>query len=213
MNRTVLMRMVALSGLVLLPCLAWAAPVTYNFQFDTVAEQNAWTVTVNNDANGPGVPQYGIPDGGSVRIAPIDATTKNTGDIRLYRTITAPAGTTFGNIVFSGLGQGYSSHITWADLLLSADGVTYDVMDRANSGYAEEAIVADASSIAAYSGLTNIYLQIRIVDALGAGSPVTNSPYVRSLVLSAEATPVPEPVSLLSMLGGGLSLFCSRRRK
>jgi len=201
------------------PAMAWAAPFTLNFDFATTAEQNEWTVTTNNDANGPGMPQYGVPDSGSVRIAPIDASTKNTGDIRLYRRIDAPAGATFSNIQFTGIGMGYSSHITWADLLLSPDGnwgVTNTnsnvVYDRANSGYAEEAIVANASSNPAYAGLSSVYLQIRIVDALGVGSPSTNSPYARSLQFSAETTAaVPEPAALGLLAAGGV-LFARRRR-
>jgi len=195
------------------PVSAWAAPFVQNFSFGTPAEQAAWTVTTNNDANGPGVPQYGVPDAGSVRIQPIDASTKNTGDIRLYRTITAPAGTTFSNIVFSGIGQGYGSHVTWADLLISHDanwGTSNSdsdvVFDRANSGYDEENIVANATGNPLYTGVTTVYLQVRIVDALAIGGPATNSPYARALQFTAETTPVPEPAAagLVALVSGVL---------
>jgi hypothetical protein len=203
----------------LIPAAVLAAPFTETFDFSTVAQQNEWTVTTNNDANGPGVPQYGVPDSSSVRIAPIDAATKNTGDIRLYREIQAPAGTTFSNIVFSGLGQGYSSHVTWADILMSPDGnwgtTNTDpdvVLAHAASGYDEVALSADATGNPAYEGLTSVFLQIRIVDALAIGSPVTNSPYARALQFSADTTAVPEPASL-GLLGGGVLALCTRRKR
>src|SRR5579872_561359 len=189
----------------LVPSSAWAAavPFTYNYTFATPADQALWTVTTNNDANGPGVPQYGVPDPTSVRIQPIDSSTKNTGDIRLYMTVTAPSGFTFSDLKFSGIGEGYTSHVDWADVLLSPDGnwgtsntnpnVVYA---RAGSGYTEVPITADASSDALFNGLSTVYLQVRIVDALGVGNPATNSPYVRALSLTGDLNAVPEPTTL-----------------
>ncbi len=130
---------------------------------------------------------------GHVRIAPLDEATKDTGDIRLYRQITAPAGLKFSNLVFSGIGMGYSSHVTWANLLLSPDGNWGEsnnnpllVWDRASAGYDEAPVVADATGIEAYTNITTIFLQIRITDALAIGNPATNSPYMRSISLSGE---------------------------
>ncbi len=178
-----------------MPGVVLATPFTYTYSFGTVAEQNAWTVTINNDANGPGIPEYGVPDAGSVRIKPKNAGTKDTGDIRLYKQVQAPTGFVFSNLVLSGIGMGYSSHVTWADLLLSPDGNwgttntnPLVVRGRASGGYDEVPIVADASSIPEYQSLSSVFLQIRIVDALAVGNPATNSPYARSISLSGELT-------------------------
>ncbi len=48
------------------PGIAAATPFSYTYSFGTVAEQNEWTVTTDNEFIGPGVPQYGVPDAGSV---------------------------------------------------------------------------------------------------------------------------------------------------
>jgi hypothetical protein len=214
-------KMHVLLGLVIGTVAGAASAVSFSqsFTFATPADQALWTVTTNNDANGPGVPQYGVPDPTSVRIEPIDASTKNTGDIRLYNTYNAPAGYTASNLKLSGIGMGYSSHITWADLLLSQDGVWGTsntdpdvVRGRASSGYDEVPILADASANPLYSGLSSVYLQIRIVDALGILNPATASPYARAITLTGELTPVPEPATL-SVLAAGLVLLPHRRRR
>jgi hypothetical protein len=194
------------------PFAAWAIPFQQSFSFATPADQAEWTVTTNNDFNGPGVPQYGVPDSTAVRIQPIDAGTKDTGDIRLYRQIDAPAGYTFSSIVFSGIGMGYSSHVTWADVLLSPDGewgtanTDADVIrGRAASGYDEVPIAANATGNPLYTGVSTIFLQIRIVDALAVGSPASASPYARAMQVTAELTQGGGPVadSVWNITGSG----------
>jgi hypothetical protein len=197
---------------------AQAAIINIPYAFDTVAEQNLWTVTATPYNGNTPIPEYysnGITYGGPETRTGSDTNLgvypDRTGGLDFVTRIDAPAGEVFTSIVASADGAAFPNWGYTTSLQLSHDGTTFDLVEDAPTSYSTAPVTVTGTGMPGYAGLSSVWLKVHMWDYYGFYSAGARYERVENIVFNGETAPVPEPATgALMVIGAGFLL--ARRR-
>ncbi len=183
--------------------------------FDFTNSGSAWTIKTVHDAGLPIVYEMG---GNPTKVG-YDDTLPGSGSAAGYATlwqeVTLPAGQTMSNLRLEAKVSGYSSWVILGRIGLSTTATEYATQgtlwtgtDHLPSGvvYTDADVAIDASSTAALTDISSVWVGAEIASYYGTG--VIGD--VSQIRLYGDV--VPEPATMGLMMCGGLLLGCLRRR-